>query len=182
MKKLLLVDDDKTFASVLSLSLSANGFEVTLAHSVGEAKEKLKTLTPSHCLVDLKMPGPSGLELVSYLHKHFPLVTIVVLTGHASIETAVNAVKLGATYYLSKPVGTSEIIEAFSKTRPTTEVEESGDVVKDLDSAQREHIEAVLIKNDYNVSQTAKELGLHRRTLQRKLFKLGLDSKSLGRD
>lgn len=181
MKRLLLVDDDKTFVLVLAGALRSFDFEVKCAYSVDEALCALEEFTPTHCLVDLKMPGASGLELVSHLHRTLPQVRVVVLTGHASIETAINAVKLGATYYLSKPVSTEQIIEAFSKTRPSTDVKEQSVVNKDLLEVEREHIEAVLIRNDYNISQSAKELGLHRRTLQRKLFKLGLDSKSLGK-
>lgn len=181
MKRLLLVDDDRTFVDVLSFALSAHDFEVKCAYSVNDALSILEEFDPTHCLVDLKMPGPSGLELVSHLHRTYPQARVVVLTAHASIETAVNAVKLGATYYLSKPVSTEQIIEAFSKTRASTEITTSGAVSKDLVEVEREHIKAVLLANDYNISQSAKELGLHRRTLQRKLFKLGLDSKSLGK-
>ncbi len=179
MKSLLLVDDDKTFTLVLSNALRSKGFEVQCAHSVEEAVGVLDHFFPSHALVDLKMPGPSGLNLVSHLHQEFPEVKVVVLTGHASLETAINAVKLGATFYLSKPVGVDEIIESFSKTRPSTEILAPTESPKDLVEVEREHIEYALIRNNYNVTQTARELGLHRRTLQRKLFKLGLDSKSL---
>lgn len=181
MKRLLLVDDDKTFVLVLTAALRSFDFEVKCAYSVNEALRVLEEFTPTHCLVDLKMPGTSGLELVSHLHHTLPQARVVVLTGHASIETAINAVKLGATYYLSKPVSMEQIIEAFSKIRPSTDVKERAVVSKDLLEVEREHIEVVLIRNDYNISQSAKELGLHRRTLQRKLFKLGLDSKSLGK-
>lgn len=176
MKKLLIVDDDLILRMVMAESFSDLGYEVKKSANVTEAMEVLKKFSPTHALVDLKMPGPSGLELVAHLSQYFAGVKIVVLTGHASIETAVNAVKLGAMYYLAKPVDVARIEEAFLESEPSMKVADDEEV-KDLAHLEREHIEQALIRNHHNVSQTARELGLHRRTLQRKLIKLGLESK-----
>ena len=178
MNELLLVDDDATFRLVLRGALEAHDFHVREAGSVQEARECLKENVASHYLIDLKMPGSSGLELLEDIIKKKTDAKIVVITGHASIETAVNAVKLGATYYLSKPVTVAAIIAAFEQIAPSTEID-SSEEVKDLWELERSHIEATLKRNNLNVTKSAQELGLHRRTLQRKLIKLGLDSKSL---
>lgn len=176
MKKLLIVDDDLVLRMVMAESFTDLGYEVKKCANVIEALDVLKTFSPTHAVVDLKMPGPSGLELVAHLSQNFSSAKIVVLTGHASIETAVNAVKLGATYYLAKPVDVARIEEAFLESEPSMKVTEEKEV-KDLAHLERDHIEQALIRNHHNVSQTARELGLHRRTLQRKMVKLGLESK-----
>ena len=167
---LLLVDDDVTFCSVLSKALEKRGFRVRLAHTVAEAQSHIQLGAPEYAVIDLKMPDQSGLMLVSRLKALDERTRIVVLTGYASIATAVEAIKLGAAYYLSKPADADDIVAAFHR--------ESGDhsapVSEKPPSVNRvewEHINRVLMENHGNISATAKALGMHRRTLQRKLNK-----------
>lgn len=171
MTSLLIVDDDKTFASVLADSFTDRGTEVTIAYSAEEALDIIANTPPEYAVLDLKMPGDSGLTLIPKLLEADPFTRIVVLTGYASITTAVEAIKLGAVHYLAKPVGTEEIIAAFEKTQgdPMASVED--DTLK-LNEVKWQHIKAALARNDGNISATARELGMHRRTLQRKLDKM----------
>ena len=167
---LLLVDDDVTFCSVLSKALEKRGFRVRLAHSVAAALDDIQSGPPEYAVIDLKMPDESGLVLVSKLKALDEQTKIVVLTGYASVATAVEAIKLGAEYYLSKPADADDIVAAFHR--------ESGDhsapVSEKPPSVNRvewEHINRVLMENKGNISATARALGMHRRTLQRKLNK-----------
>ena len=167
---LLLVDDDVTFCSVLSRALEKRGFGVTTAHSVAEALRAVEDGAPEFAVIDLKMPDQSGLTLVSKLKALDEQTRIVVLTGYASIATAVEAIKLGAEYYLSKPADADEIVAAFHRDSgdESTRVSEKPLSVNRL---EWEHISRVLMENHGNVSATARALGMHRRTLQRKLNK-----------
>jgi len=167
---LLLVDDDETFCRVLSAALERRGFDVRIAHTVDEGLEAAEKEPPEFAVVDLKMPGPSGLELVKKLNEQDPHTKIVVLTGYASVATAVEAIKLGATHYLAKPADADEIVAAFGR--------ESGDAATPvavkplpLSRVEWEHIQKVLTECDGNISETARRLRMHRRTLQRKLAK-----------
>ncbi|HEX6829744.1 MAG TPA: response regulator transcription factor [Burkholderiales bacterium] len=167
---LLIVDDDRDFCRVLSRTMEKRGFAVSVAHSVDDAKWVAKESPPEYALVDLKMPGPSGLALVQFLKQLDPETRIVVLTGYASIATAVEAIKLGATHYLAKPAAADDIVAAFHR--------DAGDhsaPVRDeplpLRRLEWEHIQKVLIENSGNISATAKQLKVHRRTLQRRLAK-----------
>lgn len=171
MKSLLIVDDDKTFCTVLSEHLGRQGYEIRLAHDVAQAVDISGEFAPEWVLADLKMPGASGLELIPELLKIDPATRIVVLTGYASIATAVEAIKLGAVHYLSKPVSTEDIISAFHKQdgNPKTPVETEH---LTLSAAERDHILSTLERHRQNISATARELGMHRRTLQRKLEKI----------
>jgi len=166
---LLLVDDDITFCSVLKRALEKRGLCVSVAHSVEEAIPMAEANPPEFAVVDLKMGGAPGLVLVNVLHQLDPNTRIVVLTGYASIATAVEAIKLGATQYLTKPANADEIVAAFRhiansdapiKVQPTQ--------IEDL---EWEHIQRVLHEHDDNISATARALKMHRRTLQRKLAK-----------
>lgn len=166
---LLLVDDDATFCAVLARALVKRGFAVTVAHSVEQALPLAKTNPPEYAVVDLKMEGASGLVLIQSLHELDPATRIVVLTGYASIATAVEAVKLGATQYLAKPANADEIVAAFGhsasvelplNTQPSS-----------VDRLEWEHIQRVLQEQQGNISATARLLNMHRRTLQRKLGK-----------
>ncbi len=166
---LLLTDDDLTFCKVLSVSLQKRGFTVTVAHNVEQAIPLAQSNPPEFAVVDLKMGGASGLSLVRILHELDPHTRIVVLTGYASIATAVEAIKLGATNYLAKPANADEIVGAFShtpddnapiKTQPAQ-----------VGNLEWEHIQRVLREHDDNISATARALNMHRRTLQRKLAK-----------
>jgi two-component system response regulator RegA len=169
---LLLVDDDDTFCSVLTRALSRRGFTVHRADSVTDALQQLQHGDPpTHALLDLKMPGESGLHLIPALKRCNPAMYIVMLTGYASIATAVEAIKLGATHYLAKPAALSDIIAALQSQpdgNPTIAPAEHPPSVRRL---EWEHIQRVLNEHHGNISATARALNMHRRTLQRKLFK-----------
>jgi len=172
MSHLLLVDDDMVFCQVLEKAMKKRGYEVMVANSVTQAQELLdEGVTPDYAVVDLSMPGgPSGLVLVEVLHALSAEMRIVVLTGYASVATAVEAIKLGATHYLAKPANADEIVKAFGK-----ELGDADAGVSDQPASVRrlewEHIQKVLADCDGNISAAARELGMHRRTLQRKLAK-----------
>ena len=167
---LLLVDDDATFRAVLTEAFEKRGYMVRTAHDVPSGLGAATDDPPEFAVIDLKMPGPSGLELVQKLKQLDENTRIVVLTGYASIATAVEAIKLGAVHYLAKPADADEILAAFHRT--------AGDAAlpvepKPLSVARLEweHIQKVLSECQGNISETARRLGMHRRTLQRKLFK-----------
>lgn len=167
---LLLADDDATFCAVMARALTRRGYAVSVAHDAASALALAQAETPEFALVDLKMPGDSGLVLVRQLHALDPATRIVVLTGYASIATAVEAIKLGATHYLAKPVDTEEVMAAFDRA----EGDAAATVVASplsVDRLEWEHIQRVLAAHDGNVSATARALNMHRRTLQRKLAK-----------
>lgn len=166
---LLLVDDDAVFCDVLARALTRRGFAVEVRHSVDDALAYLGQSTPSHAVVDLRMPGRSGLSLVEELRAASAAMRIVVLTGYASIATAVEAIKLGATHYLAKPADADEIVTAFGS--PSLEREEVPNRPLSVDRLEWEHIQKVLAEHAGNISATARALGMHRRTLQRKLGK-----------
>lgn len=166
---LLLVDDDATFREVLTRALEKRGFAVTAADSVETALPLAQANPPEYAVIDLKMSGASGLVLVQTLHELDPATRIVMLTGYASIATAVEAIKLGATQYLSKPVNADEIVAAFGHSaNPNTQHEAHPATVIQL---EWEHINRVLQEQQGNISATARLLNMHRRTLQRKLNK-----------
>ncbi len=166
---LLLVDDDVTFCQVLARALEKRGYAVTVAHSVEQALPLALANPPEYAVVDLKMGGASGLTLVQALHELDAATRIVVLTGYASIATAVGAIKLGATQYLSKPANADEIVAAFGHL-PNTDAPLSAQP-SSVERLEWEHIQRVLQENQGNISATARALNMHRRTLQRKLMK-----------
>ena len=167
---LLIVDDDLTFCRVLARAMQGRGYDVTVAHDVAQAVWNAEQHPPKFAIVDLRMPGPSGLTLVKKLKELDPEMRVVVLTGYASIATAIEAIKIGATHYLAKPVKAEEIIAAFQRTWPDAEIEVTGEPLP-VSRVEWEHIQKVLIEHQGNISDTAKALGMHRRTLQRKLAK-----------
>ena len=167
---LLLVDDDDTFCQVLSVALERRGFAVRVAHDVAEGLVVAEGDAPEFAVIDLKMPGPSGLELVKKLKALDAHTRIVVLTGFASVATAVEAIKLGATHYLAKPADADEIVAAFSRDSGNAAVPVETKPLP-LSRLEWEHIQKVLTECDGNISETARRLGMHRRTLQRKLAK-----------
>ena len=170
LPSLLLVDDDATFCEVMAQALRRRGFEVTLAHDVASATRLADQEAPEYAVVDLRMPGESGLTLVRRLSAIEPTTRIVVLTGYASISTAVEAIKLGATHYLVKPVDADEVVAAFHKAEGDDSVCVAASPLS-VDRLEWEHIQRVLAEHDGNISATARALNMHRRTLQRKLFK-----------
>jgi len=167
---LLLVDDDDTFRKVLAPALRKRGFDVVTAPDVNEALALAEANPPEYAVVDLKMPGLSGLTLVKRLKELDAATRIVMLTGYASIATAVEAVKLGATHYLAKPADADAIVAAFHKTEGDAEAPLSTTPLS-VDRLEWEHIQRVLTEHDGNISATARALNMHRRTLQRKLGK-----------
>ncbi|MEK9134154.1 MAG: response regulator transcription factor [Pseudomonadota bacterium] len=167
---LLLVDDDDTFCQVLSAALERRGFGVRVAHNVAEGLAAAEGDAPEFAVIDLKMPGPSGLELVKKLKALDAHTRIVVLTGFASVATAVEAIKLGATHYLAKPADADEIVAAFSRDSGNAAVPLEAKPLP-LSRLEWEHIQKVLTECGGNISETARRLGMHRRTLQRKLGK-----------
>jgi len=169
-KKLLLVDDDVTFTAVLSKALTKRAYEISVVHDVAEALEQLENFTPEYAVLDLRMPGDSGLKLITRLLERKPEMRIVVLTGYASIATAIEAIKLGATHYLTKPADADQIVAAFDYAGGRGDVHVPLEPLP-LERKEWEYIQKVLVECGGNISTAAKRLGLHRRTLQRKLQK-----------
>ena len=167
---LLLVDDDALFCEVLAAAMTHRGFAVTVAHDVASGLEIIGDQAPEFAVVDLNMPGPSGLVLVERLHSLDAFTRIVVLTGYASIATAVEAIKLGATHYLTKPADADEIVLALQRTEGDADAEVAPQPMS-VNRLEWEHIQKVLAECDGNISEAARRLGMHRRTLQRKLAK-----------
>ena len=167
---LLLVDDDETFRQVLSRALEKRGFAVSCAADVEAASVLATENPPEYAVLDLKMPGPSGLVLVQRLTELDPETRIVMLTGYASIATAVEAIKLGATHYLAKPADADEIVAALMRSEGDPHLPVSGNTLS-VDRLEWEHIQKVLSEHEGNISATARALKMHRRTLQRKLAK-----------
>jgi len=168
-RSVLVVDDDDVFRTRLGKAFQDRGFEVRTAHDAAQAIRLAGQDSPEFAVVDLRMPGASGLDVVRELHAIDPASVIVMLTGYGSIATAVEAVRAGAVHYLSKPVDIDQILAAFEGKSATTHV---GSVeVPSLARVEWEHIQRVLNDCDGNISQAARLLGLHRRSLQRKLSK-----------
>jgi len=169
-KQLVVVEDDASFSRTLKRSFERRGYEVITAANHNELLDLLKTHSPGYAVVDLKLDGASGLSCVETLHAHDPEMLIVVLTGFASIATAVEAIKLGACHYLAKPSNTDDIEAAFSKAEGNADVTvtERPSSIKTL---EWERIHETLAETGFNISETARRLGMHRRTLARKLEK-----------
>ncbi|MCC5871610.1 MAG: response regulator [Gammaproteobacteria bacterium] len=168
--RLLLVDDDAVFRDVLGAALRRRGFEVRVAADVAAARGMLEGFHPQRAIVDLKLPDGSGLELVARLAALDPAPRVLVLTGYASIATAVEAVKLGAVNYLPKPATPEEMLAALEQRGADPALPVSAEPPS-VDRLQWEHIQRVLADHDGNISATARALNMHRRTLQRKLAK-----------
>ncbi|WP_050461091.1 response regulator transcription factor [Herbaspirillum autotrophicum] len=168
---LLIIEDDAAFARTLGRSFERRGYTVLLANSYDAAATLLRHHSPGYAVVDLKLDGnTSGLACVQMLVKHDPKMLIVVLTGFASITTAVEAIKLGARQYLAKPSNTDDIEAAFGHVAGNVEVE-VGTRVTSIKTLEWERIHEVLVETEFNISETARRLGMHRRTLARKLEK-----------
>ena len=170
LPNMLVVDDDETFCKVLATALRKRGFAVRTAQDVDSAYALAREESPEFVVLDLKMPGDSGLALVQKLKNLDAHTRIVVLTGYASVATAVEAIKLGATHYLTKPADADEIVQAFWQEDGKVDVP-IGDQRPSVDRLEWEYIQQVLSDCDGNISATARSLGMHRRTLQRKLQK-----------
>lgn len=167
---LLLVDDDKVFCKVLKAALERRGFEVFVAHTLDKGLALAEQHTPEYAVIDLRIGHDSGLELVKKLMSLDANTACVMLTGFASIATAVEAIKLGAIHYLTKPTNADEIVNALNKNEGDSGVA----INKNPPSAKRlewEHLHKILQQHDGNISAAARALNMHRRTLQRKLDK-----------
>lgn len=171
-RSILVVDDDDVFRARLVRALEARGFDARGAGDVEAAVAAAREDSPELAVVDLRMPGRSGLDLVRELKEIDATTNVVVLTGYGSIATALEAVRLGATHYLTKPADVDEILAAFERAhRPPSEPVPIDHEVASLARAEWEHIHRVLTDCQGNISQAARLLGLHRRSLQRKLAK-----------
>ena len=168
--RLLVVDDDYTFGQVLAMALQKRGFEVFVAEDTETAHILAKDNQPQYAVVDLRLGQASGLVLVEELKAINEHMRIVVLTGFASIATAVEAIKLGAVHYLTKPTSTDDIVNALQREGGDVSVEPASNPIS-VKRLEWEHLQKVLMECDGNISAAARALGMHRRTLQRKLSK-----------
>jgi two-component system, response regulator RegA len=167
---LLLVEDDTRLREVLGDALCRRGFVVTAAERVATARTLAESGRFSHAVVDLLLPDGSGLELLPLLTRTLGQCRVVMLTGYASIATAVEAIKLGAIHYLTKPTDADEILAAFERGDGRADVP-LVDTPPSVERLQWEHINKVLAECQGNVSEAARRLDMHRRTLQRRLRK-----------
>jgi len=169
---ILIVDDDEVFRNRLARAFVDRGYDVRAAHDYDSAMREAQADSPELAVLDLKMTGKSGLELVQALKEIDPHTKIVVLTGYGSIATAIDAVRLGATYYLSKPADADDIVAAFARGEaPPLAPPDIEYRAPSLARAEWEHINRVLSDCGGNISEAARRLGIHRRSLQRKLQK-----------
>lgn len=169
----LIVDDDERYRSRLGKALARRGYEVRVAGDAEEALASARQDSPEYAVLDLRMPGRSGLDLLQDLLAIDPTTTAVMLTGYGSIATAVEAVKLGAVHYLTKPADADDVERAFARRDGEVPVADTTPVehVPTLARVEWEHIQRVLQDCQGNISQAARLLGIHRRSLQRKLAK-----------
>lgn len=170
LNNLLLVDDDEGFCEVLARTMSRRGYDVKTAQSIEMACEHLKQTVFEYAVVDLRIGQQSGLQMVKELVAQQPGIKIVVLTGYASIATAVEAIKLGASHYLTKPAEVDDIIAGFGKSEGSIEAEPAENPMS-VKRLEWEHLQKVLQEHDGNISAAARAMDMHRRTLQRKLQK-----------
>ncbi len=171
-QSILVVEDDEMFARVICRAMQQRGFFTEHAESVDAALLQVQAAHFDLAVLDLNLGGHSSLPLIATLKQTFPDIRILVLTGYASIATAVDAIKLGADNYLAKPADADEILTALLVDKTHAD-DENSDIQEPM-SVKRlewEHIQKILKENDGNISQTARQLKMHRRTLQRKLQK-----------
>lgn len=162
---ILIVDDDVVFCNTLRAAMGRRGVRALIAHSFDDAIAEAEAWSPDRAVVDLRMPGRNGLDVIEVLHQRDPDMRIVVLTSYGSIATAVGAIKRGACNYLTKPADVDDILAAFDgEPRPALATR-----APSVEEVEWEHIQTVLASADGNVSEAARRLGMHRRTLQRKL-------------
>ena len=168
--KLLIIEDDINLASTLARRLTKQGFTCDVAHNQSDALLRARQLVPDSILLDMKLGDDNGLLLIKPLRNLLENTHIVLLTGFASIATAVEAMRLGANDYLTKPIDMATLLKALNNE--TSELQTSiDDAVMSPERLEWEHIQQVLHSNNGNISVTARQLNMHRRTLQRKLQK-----------
>lgn len=171
MKQLfLVVDDDEAFCGALVSLLKTRGYDAVSAKSMSQVQQKCETLNPEFAIVDLRIGSDSGLKVCEYLLKKFSGIRIVILTGFASIATAVEAIKLGVIQYLTKPTDLDSILKALLQQEANVDLQLPTQPMP-VKRLEWEHLQKVLLENDGNISKAAKQLNMHRRTLQRKLQK-----------
>ena len=174
-RPLLIVDDDATFARVLGRALTSRGFDVISCDNADDARALARRHQPRYCVLDLKLGDENGLRLIPELQSLVPDMRVLLLTGYASIATAVEAIKRGAHDYLAKPVDADAVVRALldGDAGPTDldDLVDAPDAPLPLRRLEWEHIQRVLTECEGNISEPARRLGMHRRTLQRKLSK-----------
>ena len=169
-RSLLIVEDDDRLRPRLARALAERGFETREADDYDTALQAARDDSPEYLLVDLRLPGAkSGLDIVRDIKALDPSTIVVVLTGYGSIATAVEAVRLGAAEYLTKPAEVDQIVAALTRSAPAAAPVEGPEQVPSLARVEWEHINRVLADCGGNVSKAARLLGIHRRSLQRKL-------------
>lgn len=168
--KILIIEDDINLASTLARRLTKQGFTCDVAHNQSDALLRARQLVPDSILLDMKLGDDNGLMLIKPLRNLLENTHIVLLTGFASIATAVEAMRLGANDYLTKPIDMATLLKALNNEK--SELQTSiDDAVMSPERLEWEHIQQVLHSNNGNISVTARQLNMHRRTLQRKLQK-----------
>jgi two-component system response regulator RegA len=170
-KRLLLIEDDEVFSTVVSRALERRGFNVQVVSDIESARLAVCTTQADFAIVDLNLAGHSSLELIPGLRDKNPSARILMLTGYASIATAVEAIKLGADNYLAKPADIDDILTALSAEPEDNDQDSPFQEPMSVRRLEWEHIQKILMENDGNISETARQLKMHRRTLQRKLQK-----------
>ncbi len=168
-RSLLIVEDDKSFLQRLARAMESRGFTVTTAESVAEGLSQLETASPAFAVVDMRLEDGNGLDVISALKQRRPDARAIILTGYGNIATAVNAVKLGAVDYLSKPVDADDVVAALLALEGRKA--EPPENPMSADRVRWEHIQRIYELCGRNVSETARRLNMHRRTLQRILAK-----------
>ena len=169
-RRLLIVEDDAVLARTLARSFERRGYGVEVLNDPDRLETTAADFHPTHAVIDLRLGGASGLSCIERLHGLDPETLIVVLTGFASIATAVEAIKLGATNYLTKPANTDDIEAAFAARTGKADVDLSTRPTN-IRTVEWEHIHQTLVETGFNISEAARRLGMHRRTLARKLDK-----------
>ncbi|KNC67169.1 response regulator transcription factor [Pseudoalteromonas ardens] len=167
--KLLIIEDDVPFATTLSRRMTKLNFDCQCVHDELDIAAQCQTFLPQYVLLDMKLTASSGLQHIALIRGIVPDAKIVLLTGFASIATAVEAIKLGADEYLTKPADTQLIAKTLLGTQAV--VTETAETTMSPERLEWEHIQQTLKSNDGNISETARQLNMHRRTLQRKLQK-----------
>ena len=166
---LLLVDDDRPFLTRLGRAMETRGFDVEMAETVAEGVEQVRKNPPAYAVVDMRLEDGNGLDVIAALHDAKPDARAIVLTGYGNIATAVTAVKLGAVDYLAKPADADDVYNALMAD-PDHKAEPPENPMS-ADRVRWEHIQRVYELCNRNVSETARRLNMHRRTLQRILAK-----------
>jgi two-component system response regulator RegA len=167
----LVVDDDQVFRDRLCRAFRNRGCEAHEACTAPDTLHVARNVSPDLVLLDLKMPGLSGLDLIQDIKKVDATIAVIILTGYGSIATAMQALKLGADHYLSKPADAEQILAAYADLAVDSTEKHAPTTVPSLARVEWEHIQRVLSDCSGNISQAAKLLGIHRRSLQRKLAK-----------